>query len=150
MLLYHFHFADRKTEASRVRVLKATQPISACVWIWSRLVGLLEASLVAQMVKNLLAMPETLVQSLGREDSPGERNGNPLQENPMDRGAWQSTVHAVAQNWTHRVPNTFTLRGAPRVYAVTYHALLSLSHSVSLCLSLRTLSCHLHLFLTLS
>ena len=32
---------------------------------------------------------------LGR--SPGEGNGNPLQyswlENPMDRGAWQATVH---------------------------------------------------------
>ena len=33
--------------------------------------------------------------------SPGERNGNPLQyscmENPMDRGAWQATVHGVAR-----------------------------------------------------
>ena len=31
---------------------------------------------------------------------PGEGKGNPLQysclENPMDRGAWQVTVHAVA------------------------------------------------------
>ena len=30
---------------------------------------------------------------------PGEGNGNPLQysclENPMDRGAWRSTVHGV-------------------------------------------------------
>ena len=36
--------------------------------------------------------------------SPGERNGNPLQyyclENPMDRGAWQATVHGVAKSWT--------------------------------------------------
>ena len=33
--------------------------------------------------------------------SPGEGNGNPLQysclENLMDRGAWQATVHGVAQ-----------------------------------------------------
>ena len=33
--------------------------------------------------------------------SPGEGNGNPLQysclENPMDRGAWQATVHGVAR-----------------------------------------------------
>ena len=33
----------------------------------------------------------------GLERSPGEGNGNPLQysclENPMDRGAWQATVH---------------------------------------------------------
>ena len=36
---------------------------------------------------------------LGR--SPGEGNGNPLQdsclENPMDRGAWRGTVHGVAK-----------------------------------------------------
>ena len=39
---------------------------------------------------------------LGR--SPGEGNGNPLQdyclENPMDRGAWQATAHGVTKNWT--------------------------------------------------
>ena len=38
---------------------------------------------------------------LGR--SPGEGN-NPLQcsclENPLDRGAWQATVHGVAKSWT--------------------------------------------------
>ena len=32
------------------------------------------ASLVAQMVKNQPTMQETQVQSLGQEDSPGERN----------------------------------------------------------------------------
>ena len=41
--------------------------------------------------QNVPAMRETRVGSLGREDSPGERNGNPLQcsglENPMDTGA---------------------------------------------------------------
>ena len=49
-----------------------------------------QTSLVAQMVKNLSAMKETQVQSLGQEDSPGEGNANPLQysclENSMDRG----------------------------------------------------------------
>ena len=38
-----------------------------------------------------------LIPGLGR--SPGKGNGNPLQysclENPMDRGAWQATVHEV-------------------------------------------------------
>jgi len=33
--------------------------------------------------------------------SPGEGNGNPLQysclENPMDRGAWQATVHGITR-----------------------------------------------------
>ena len=42
----------------------------------------------------------------------GEGNGNPLQysclENPMERGAWWSTVHGVAKNdW---VSNTFFLK----------------------------------------
>ena len=58
------------------------------------------ASLVVQSIKNLPAMRDTWVQSLGREDLRGEGNGNPLQhcylENPMDRGAWWATVHGVA------------------------------------------------------
>ena len=41
---------------------------------------------------------ECLIPGSGR--SPGERNGNPFQyfclEDPMDRGAWQDTVHGVA------------------------------------------------------
>ena len=43
-----------------------------------------------------------LIPGLGR--SPGEGNGNPLQysglENPMDRDAWQATVHEVTKSWT--------------------------------------------------
>ena len=48
-------------------------------------------------------MPETQemqVKSLGSRRYPGEGNGTPLQYsclgNPMDRGAWQATVHGVA------------------------------------------------------
>ena len=37
----------------------------------------------------------------GLERSPGEGNGSPLQysylENPMNRGAWQATVHGVTK-----------------------------------------------------
>ena len=59
------------------------------------------------MVKNLPAMQETalnagdmvLIPESGR--SPGGQHGNPLQysclENFMDRGAWQSTIHRVAE-----------------------------------------------------
>ena len=40
------------------------------------------------------------IPGLGR--FPGEGNGNPLRysclENPMDRGAWQATVHRVAES----------------------------------------------------
>ena len=69
------------------------------------------ASPVAQLVKNLPAMWDTWVQSLGWEDSlekgtathlPGEGNSYPLQysclENSMNRGAWQATVHWVAKS----------------------------------------------------
>ena len=42
------------------------------------------------------------IPGLGR--SPGEGNGHSFQysclENPMDRGAWQATVHGVAKSWT--------------------------------------------------
>ena len=42
------------------------------------------------------------IPGLGR--SPGEGSGNPLQysclENPMDKGAWQATVHGVAKSQT--------------------------------------------------
>ena len=63
--------------------------------------------LVDAMVKNLPAnagdaVDAGLIPGLGR--SPGEGNGNPLQYsclgNPMDRGAWQATVHGVTKNQT--------------------------------------------------
>ena len=60
--------------------------------------------LVTQMVKNLPAVQETRVWSLGKEDSPGGGNGYPLWysclENSMNRGAWQATTHRVAKSWT--------------------------------------------------
>jgi len=41
---------------------------------------------------------------LGLGRFPGEGNGSPLQhshlENPMDRGAWKSTVHRVTESQT--------------------------------------------------
>ena len=40
----------------------------------------------------------------GLERSPGVGHGNPLQcsclENPMDRGAWQATIHRVTKSRT--------------------------------------------------
>ena len=62
------------------------------------------AFLVAQVVKNLSAMRETWVRSLGWED--------PLEEGmathssilawriPLDRGTWWATVHGVAKSQT--------------------------------------------------
>ena len=54
--------------------------------------------------KNLPAIQETWVRSLGQEDSPGEGHGNPLRysclENPTDRGAWWATVHGITKSQT--------------------------------------------------
>ena len=57
------------------------------------------------MVKNLPANAGDIrdVGSIPRPGrSPGGRHNNPLQysdlENPMDRGAWQVSVHMVAQS----------------------------------------------------
>ena len=62
------------------------------------------ASLVAQMVKNLPAMQETQVGSLGWEDPLEIGNGYPLQysclENPMDRRTWWGTVPGAAKSQT--------------------------------------------------
>ena len=61
------------------------------------------ASLMAQMVKNLPVIRETWVRSLGWKD-PLEEDGNPSSilacNIPMDRGAWQVTVHGVAKSRT--------------------------------------------------
>ena len=54
------------------------------------------------MVKNLPAMQESWVQSLGQEDP--LKNGNLFQysclENSMDGGAWWTTVPGVAKSQT--------------------------------------------------
>ena len=59
------------------------------------------------VVKNPLANAGDLTDKgsiPGSGRSPGEGNGNPLQfsclENPIDRGAWQATVHGVAESDT--------------------------------------------------
>ena len=53
------------------------------------------------MVKNPLANAGDVGSTPGSRRSPGEGNGNLLHyswlENSMDRGAWQTTVHAVAK-----------------------------------------------------
>ena len=55
----------------------------------------------------------------GSGGSPGEGNGNLIQcsclENPMDRGAWQATVHRVTKSRTELSNFTFTFTGQERV-----------------------------------
>ena len=83
-----------------------------------------EASLVAQLVKNLPANAGDaravgLIPQSGR--SPGEGNGHPLQysclENSMDRGAWQASVHGVTKSQTQ-------LNGCPHIHThiLRFHA----------------------------
>ena len=67
-------------------------------------------SQVALVVKNLPACNAGaagdlgLIPRLGIKPIAGGGHGNPLQYsclgNPMDRGAWQATVHGVAKSWT--------------------------------------------------
>ena len=61
-------------------------------------------SLVAQTVKASSYNAGDLGSIPGLGRPPGEGNGNPLQysclESPMDRGAWQATVHGVAKSQT--------------------------------------------------
>ena len=59
------------------------------------------AFLVSQMVKNLPADVGDTGSISGLTNSSGDGNGNQFQYsclgNPMDRGAWQATVHGVAK-----------------------------------------------------
>ena len=87
-----FSVGSGKCKSRRIMATFASDGVSVQLYLQL-------ASLVAQSVKDLPAVEETRVGSLGWEDSPGEGNGNPLQypylENLMDRGArW------VAKSWT--------------------------------------------------
>ena len=58
-------------------------------------------SQLALVVKNLPAHARNASSIPGLGRSPGGGHGNPLQcsrlKNPMDRGAWQASVHRVAR-----------------------------------------------------
>ena len=57
---------------------------------------------VAQTVKNPPTKTGDVASIPGSGRSPEEGNGNPLQYsclgNPMERGAWQATVHGVTKS----------------------------------------------------
>ena len=73
-------------------------------WILDDIKDIRQSSLVAQTVKNLPAVQETWVQSLGWED-PLEK-GMIIHSSilawriPMNRGAWQAIVHEVTKSQT--------------------------------------------------
>ena len=80
--------------------IQILQPLKGTVReYWEQLWGFPFGS----VVKNVPAMQETWIQSLGQED-PQEKematHSSILERIPMDRGARWATVHRVTQNWT--------------------------------------------------
>ena len=83
------------------------QGLALTLLVNSQILTISWASLVAQLVKNLPAMQETWVQSLGQED-PLEKGMTThssilawrIPENPMDREAWRTTVHGLIKSQT--------------------------------------------------
>ena len=74
-------------------------------WLTLSLLGLQAVLVAKNSPANFRDIREVdLIPGSGR--SPGGRHGNPLQhsclENPMDRGAWQATVHRVAKSQTRQ------------------------------------------------
>ena len=65
-----------------------------------------------------LPMQETWVWSLDQEDPLEEEMACSCLENPMDRGAWQATVHGVAKSRTQL--STFTSGNIP-THLATWH-----------------------------
>ena len=70
------------------------------------------------------------IPGLGRP--PEEGNGNPLWysslENPVDRGAWQATVHGVTESWTRLSDFHFT-----SCWQLGYHDPFCPDHYLHLC-----------------
>ena len=83
----------RAKNKSKTFVFSLNSLFMPCTW----------ASLVAQTVKNPLAMRETWVQSLAWEDplekSMATHSSILAWRIPLDRGAWQATVHGVTKSW---------------------------------------------------
>ena len=88
------------------------------------------------MIKNLTAMQETWVWSLGWEDSLEKEMGTQFPEywewelqyscleNPMDRGHWQATVHGTAES---DITERLTLSLSFHMYII-HHILLFMLH----------------------
>ena len=77
------------------------------------------ASLVAQLVKNLPAMQEIQVRFLGLEDLLEKENGNSFQysslDKPLDREAWQATIHGIV-----RIRHDLVTKPPPHNFKLTF------------------------------
>ena len=114
----HFHFQLRKQETNSVSLstlrsgrcllLVSSQLLSSHRWVggsicWISVFGALGCP-GGLDGKEFACNVGDLGSILGLGRSPREENGYPLQysglENSMDRGAWESTTHGVAESWT--------------------------------------------------
>ena len=93
-------------------------------------------SLVAQMVRNLPAVQETQVQSLGQFQSPGEGHGNPLQysgpKNPMNHGVTKSWTRLSDQHtlfFARRLPLLVVFRKDQLWFIFPFYTFFPLIHS---------------------
>ena len=98
-------------------ILKCSDFLLRTNVVWSRFafesyLNISWASVVAQMVKNLPAMWEMRVRSLGQKD-PLEKEMAPHSysclENSIDRGSWRATVLGFARVGHDRVTNSLPL-----------------------------------------
>ena len=91
------------TTGKTITLTRRTFVVKGMSQLFNKLSGFVMASLVAQRVKNLPAVWETQFQSLGWED-PLEKematHSRTLGHGWMDGGAWQATVHVVANSRT--------------------------------------------------
>ena len=107
-----------------IYLINSHQKPTVCMELWRK-----ESELVCEWVggsgiKNLPASPPSW--SLGQGRLPGGGNVNPLQhsclENPMDRGAWWTTVHGVtkSQAWLNdwALTHTFKLLNCTKQFIV--------------------------------
>ena len=114
----HYPWSKRnwlKWFSSLFRKDQSVHPYSGCRWICLSCVS--QASPVAQQWRICLPMQEARAWFLGQGRSPGRGNGNPLQyfclENPMERRAWQTTVHGLAQSQPRLSAHSPSLTLAP-------------------------------------
>ena len=91
------------------------------------------ASLVVQLIRNLPAVQETWVRSLGWEDSPGEGKGNPLQYSGLEK-----SMNCVYNPWGHKeLDTTDRLSLSFTFFTIVYKETKSLMNIPKLCV-LRT------------
>ena len=106
-----FDYDLRNEEVTASRVLESVNPLrdrrDLADFVY-HLTYSERSCLVAQMVKSLPAMRDTWVQYLGPADPLEKEMATSCLGNPMDRGAWQTTVHGVANSQMRMSNFTFT------------------------------------------